>query len=68
MTAPYINLLADVSSIKELMHINKNIINGLNTYNGFITDKVIADDLNTNLDYMPIQEVLKNKKEELILD
>lgn len=65
MTAPYINLLADVPSIKELMHINKNIINGLNTYNGFITDKVIADDLNTSLDYMPILEVLKNQKEKI---
>ena len=60
MTAPYIKLLADVPSIKELMPINKNIINGLNTYNGYITDKVIADDLNNslNLNYLPINTLL----------
>ena len=61
ITLPYIIQLANTPDIKTLMQTNHHLTNGLNTYNGFVTDKVIAEDL--NYEFTPLEEAIEKKPE-----
>lgn len=59
VTLPYIMQLANTPDINTLMQLNPHLTNGLNTYNGFVTDKVIAEDLSYT--YTPLNTAIKKK-------
>lgn len=50
-TLPYLRLMAKAASALEAMKQDPGFLRGLNTYDGKITFKAVADDLNRQADY-----------------
>jgi alanine dehydrogenase len=59
VTLPYIIQLANTPDITSLIQLNSHLTDGLNTYNGFVIDKVIAEDL--NYEHTPLNTAIKKK-------